>query len=54
MQNGQYLANDRIRAYYVNQQFVEDKLNAKSFLHRNNAVAMITALAIDNLEIVEG
>lgn len=49
-----YLASDRIRAYYVNQQFVEDKLNAKSFLQKNDAVTMIARLALSNLEIVEG
>lgn len=49
-----YLANDTIRAYYVNQQFIQDKLNAKFFLTRNNAIAMVTVLGLDNLEIVEG
>lgn len=53
-QNDLYLANDTIRAYYANQQFVKDKLNAKFFLSRNNAIAMVTVLGFDNLEIVEG
>lgn len=52
-QNDLYLANDRIRAYYTNQQFVQDKLNAKFFLSKNNAIAMVVALGLDNLEIVE-